>query len=53
MNRFNTRVRRILGATGMILLVTLLASPTVLAFEGRGGDVVVIEAGEVIDDAST
>jgi hypothetical protein len=34
----------------LILLVALFAVPTVRAFEGRGGDVVIIGADEVIED---
>jgi cytoskeletal protein CcmA (bactofilin family) len=33
-----------------LLLVALFAVPTVRAFEGRGGDVVIIAAGDVIED---
>jgi cytoskeletal protein CcmA (bactofilin family) len=36
--------------TGLILLVALFAVPTARAFEGRGGDIVIIGADEVIDD---
>ncbi len=50
MNRLNTRVRRLLVIAGIVLLATLLAVPAALAFEGREGDVVVIEADEVIED---
>ena len=50
MNRSNRRGRRLLTITGLVLLVTLLAVPVALAFEGREGNVVIIEADEVIDD---
>jgi cytoskeletal protein CcmA (bactofilin family) len=50
MNGFSTRGRRLLAIAGVALLATLLAVPTARAFEGRGGDVIVIEADEVIDD---
>jgi cytoskeletal protein CcmA (bactofilin family) len=50
MNRFSTHGRRLLAIAGVVLLATLLVVPTARALEGRGGDVVVIEADEVIDD---
>jgi len=56
MNKFNAYGRRLLAITGLVLLAALLVAatyswpPTVQAFEGRGGDTVVIKAGEVIDD---
>ena len=56
MNKFNTYGRRLLAIMGVALLAALLVAPTyswpptVQAFEGRGGDTVVIKAGEVIDD---
>ena len=56
MNKFNAYGRRLLAITGIVLLAALLVAatyswpPTVQAFEGRGGDTVVIKAGEVIDD---
>jgi len=50
MNRFNTRGRRLLVIAGIALLAICLAVPTARAFEGRGGDVIVIKADEVIDD---
>jgi hypothetical protein len=46
----NTRVRRALAAAGLVLLLAVLIVPTVSAYEGRGGDVVIIGADEVIDD---
>ena len=50
MNRFNTHGRRLLAIAGVALLAVCLAVPTARAFEGRGGDVIVIKADEVIDD---
>ena len=50
MTKSNKRGRRMMTIAGLILLAIFLAVPTARAFEGRGGDVVVIEAGEVIDD---
>ena len=50
MNRFRTHSRRLLAIAGMALLAILLAVPTTWAFEGRGGDTVVIKADEVVDD---
>lgn len=50
MNRRSIRNRRWLAIGGMVLLIMLLVTPAALAFEGRGGDVVVIKADEVIDD---
>jgi cytoskeletal protein CcmA (bactofilin family) len=38
------------GLIGLIGLVLFTLAPTALAFEGRGGDTVVIGAGEVIED---
>jgi cytoskeletal protein CcmA (bactofilin family) len=46
----NGRVRWLPALTGLILLVALFAVPVVHAFEGRGGDIVIIEANEVIED---
>ena len=50
MNRFSTHSRRLLATAGIALLTIFLAVPTARAFEGRGGDVIIIEADEVIDD---
>ena len=50
MSKFNRRSRRLLAIMGLALMAILLAVPTALAFDGRGGDKIVIEAGEVIDD---
>jgi len=50
MNRFSTHSRRLLAIAGIALLTIFLAVPTARAFEGRGGDVIIIEADEVIDD---
>jgi len=50
MNSFSRRGRRLLAIAGVALLAILLAVPTAWAFEGRGGDVVVIKADEVVDD---
>lgn len=50
MNKFNAYGRRLLAIAGIALLAALLVVPSVQAFEGRGGDTVVIKAGEVIDD---
>jgi cytoskeletal protein CcmA (bactofilin family) len=50
MSGSNARGRRLLVIAGIVLLIALLAVPAALAFEGREGDVVVIEADEVIDD---
>ena len=50
MNRFYMRGRKLLAIAGLALLAILLAVPTAWAFEGRSGDVVVIKAGEVVDD---
>jgi cytoskeletal protein CcmA (bactofilin family) len=44
------RTRWLPVLAGLILLVALFAVPAARAFEGRGGDVVIIEADEVIDD---
>ncbi|MGD2176886.1 MAG: hypothetical protein PVG71_03590, partial [Anaerolineae bacterium] len=44
------RARWLPALTGLILLAALCAVPTVRAFEGRGGDVVIIGADEVIED---
>ena len=49
-NRLGTRFSRLLAIAGAATLILALAVPTVWAFEGRGGDVVIIEADEVIDD---
>lgn len=38
------------GFVGLICLVLFVLAPVALAFEGRGGDTVVIGAGEVIED---
>ena len=48
--RLGTRVGRLLAVAGAVLVALSLAVPTVWAYEGRGGDVVIIEADEVIDD---
>jgi hypothetical protein len=48
MEKFHTR--KLLTVVGLVLLLVALAVPGVRAFEGRGGDVVVIEADEVIED---
>lgn len=50
MIKLGKRGQRLLAITGLVLLAIFLAVPTAWAFEGRGGDVIVIEAGEVIDD---
>ena len=50
MKGLNGRTRRLLVVAGVVLLTVLLVVPTAWAFEGRGGDVVVIEADEVVDD---
>ena len=50
MNRPNTRIPKLSAIAGIVLLATFLALPAVLAFEGRDGDVIVIEADEVIED---
>ena len=50
MNIFRTRSRKLLLIGGLVLLAALLAVPTALAFEGREGDTVTIEADEVIED---
>jgi len=50
MDTFSSRSRKLLAIAGMVLLAALLAVPTASAFEGRGGDVIVIKADEVIDD---
>ena len=50
MNRLNTRVRKLLVIAGIVLLATFLAVPAALAFESLEGDVVIIEADEVIED---
>ncbi len=50
MNRISTRGRRLLAIAGVALLAVCLAVPTARAYEGRGGDVIVIKADEVIDD---
>ncbi|NBD34724.1 MAG: hypothetical protein GVY30_01840 [Chloroflexi bacterium] len=44
------RTRKLLIVAGLALLLVALAVPGARAFEGRGGDVVVIEADEVIED---
>lgn len=46
----NGRMRNYLLLTFLVLLVGVMIVPSVRAFEGRGGDVVVIEADEVIED---
>ena len=38
------------GLISLICLVLLILAPTALAFEGRGGDTVVIGADEVVED---
>lgn len=50
MNRFSRCSRRVLGVASVILLATFLAVPVALAYEGREGDKIVIEADEVIED---
>jgi len=50
MIKLSKRGQRLLAVAGLVLLAIFLAVPTAWAFEGRGGDVVVIEANEVIDD---
>jgi len=50
MSKSNRRRRRMMTVAGLVLLAIFLVVPTTRAFEGRGGDIVVIEAGEVIDD---
>jgi len=50
MNVFRTRSHRLLRIGGLVLLVALLAVPTALAFEGREGDTIIIEADEVVED---
>jgi cytoskeletal protein CcmA (bactofilin family) len=44
------RFRKWAGLIGLICLVLFTLAPTALAFEGRGGDTVVIGADEVIED---
>ena len=44
------RTRKWLTVAGLVLLLVALVVPGVRAFEGRSGDVVVIEANEVIED---
>lgn len=44
------RSHKLLTVASLVLLIIALAVPSVQAFEGRGGDVVVIEADEVIED---
>ena len=50
MTKLNKRGQRMLAIAGLALLAIFLAASTARAFDGRGGDVVVIEADEVIDD---
>lgn len=50
MSGLNRHSRKLLTVAGLALLIIVLAVPGVRAFEGRGGDVVVIEADEVIED---
>ena len=50
MFRTRSRSRKLLLIGGLVLLVALLAVPTALAFEGREGETVTIEADEVIED---
>ena len=50
MGKFKAYGRKLLIIVGLTLLISMLAVPGVQAFEGRGGDVVVIEADEVIED---
>ena len=38
------------GLISLICLVLFILAPTALAFEGRGGDTVVIGADEVVED---
>jgi len=42
--------RKLLAVAGLALLTIFLTVPVARAFEGRGGDVVIIGADEVIDD---
>ena len=44
------RARRLLVLGGLLFAGVLFAVPAVRAFEGRGGDVVIIDADEVIED---
>jgi hypothetical protein len=48
--QLNLRSRHALAVVGLALVVIVLLVPTALAFDGRGGDIVVIDADEVIDD---
>ena len=50
MDRFNVRGRRLLAVMGLALLAICIAVPVVQAFEGRGGDAIIIKDDEVIDD---
>jgi cytoskeletal protein CcmA (bactofilin family) len=50
MDTFSSRSRKLLAIAGLVLLAVLLAVPTAWAFDGRGGDVIVIAADEVVDD---
>lgn len=50
MIKLSKRGQRLLAMTGLALLTISLVVPTARAFEGRGGDVVIIKADEVIDD---
>ena len=48
MEKFHTR--KWLTVAGLVLSLVALAVPGVRAFEGRGGDIVIIESDEVIED---
>ena len=50
MTTLSKRERRLLSIAGLALLTIFLAVPTAWAFEGRGGDVIIIKADEVVDD---
>ncbi len=50
MKKRTSYARNVMLVVGLMLLLGLLAAPAVQAFEGRGGDVVTIEADEVIED---
>jgi hypothetical protein len=50
MRKRTSHARNVMLVVGLMLLLGLLAAPAVQAFEGRGGDVVTIEANEVVED---
>ena len=50
MTTLGKRKRVLLSIAGLTLLTIFLAVPTARAFEGGGGDVIIIEADEVVND---